>query len=107
MSPEFVPTIRPELLGLKLIFPPVAGVPFTVTTPVTVASLCEVSIDGFPSEQPDVIARTKTANGVMRWGQRRLTIMISIRTEEWMFRERLVEEPAGSGMFDTGKTANL
>ena len=39
MSAVLVGTIRPELLGLKLIVPPVTGTPLAVTTPVTVASV--------------------------------------------------------------------
>ena len=47
-----VGTIRPELLGLKRIVPPPAGFPLTVTIPLTVASVSDVSTHGLPSPQP-------------------------------------------------------
>src|SRR6516162_11561016 len=49
-------TILPELAGLKRIDPPVAGTPLTETTPLTVASVSDMSTLGLPSPQPGLAA---------------------------------------------------
>jgi hypothetical protein len=53
--------MRPELLGLKRMVPPVAGTPLTETTPVTVASFKDVSVRGLPSPQPCMTKTVKIA----------------------------------------------
>src|SRR5207248_6855526 len=82
MSADLVGTIRPELLGLKWIVPPVTGIPLAVTTPVTVASLSEVSTLGLPSPQPETVARVSNVIANRKASRRRKTIMGSIRRKD-------------------------
>jgi hypothetical protein len=62
--------------------PPVAGTPLTITTPVTVASVSEVSTLGLPSPQPGVVVQESKVIARRSTVRRRKSIMGSIRKNE-------------------------